>query len=306
MVKLAAVSCASDPRNKKANLDTMVRWIEEAAKQNVDILVFPEGQLTGRGTGFMTEYKAEDKLYWFENCELVPEGPSVKEVIRQAKKHGMYVCWGMVERDPKRATIMHNVSVLVGPEGFVGKYRKVHLPLAERFWSTPGFDFPVFDTDFGKVGLMTCFDKMYPEVARSLAVQGAEIILCGTGWPNLTQSEDDPDHKAYMTITPARALENMVVWVEATAADAADAEKKRFEGHSMIYGPSPNQLLDITGFGEGMAVAEIDLQAELARARFVSMNGSDLLQDRVPSAYWHLTEFDEYSRFAAGLKTYDK
>lgn len=306
MVKLAAVSCSSDPRNKQANLDKMLEWIEKAAEQNVDIIVFPEDHLTGLGTGFMTEYKAEDKMYWFENCELVPEGPSVQTIIEAAKKHDMYVCWGMCERNPERSTIMHNCSVLVGPEGYIGKYRKVHLPLCERFCITPGFDYPVFDTKHGKVALLTCFDKMYPEVARSYAVQGAEIMLCGTGWPNLTQSEEDPDHKAYLTITPARALENMVVWVEATTADAEDAPVKMFEGHSMIYGPSPNQCLAMIGFGEGMAVAEIDLQKELAQARFVSMNGSDLLQDRVPSTYWHLTAFDEYSRFAAGLKEYDR
>ena len=308
MVKLAAVSCASDPRNKQANLDKMVEWCTKAAEQGVNMIVFPEDHLTGLGVGElgMTAYNAEDKMYWAHNAELVPEGPSTQKMIEVAKQFDMYICWGMSERDPNRASILHNCSVLVGPEGFVGKYRKVHLPLCERLWVTPGTDFPVFDTKWGKVGLMTCFDKMYPEAARCLAVKGAEIILCGTGWPNLTQSEDDPDHKAYLTFTPARALENQIVWVEATTGDAADAPVKMFEGHSMIWGPNAQQLLAMTGFGEDMAVAEIDLQEEIFHARFVDLQGSTLLEDRVPSAYWPLTAYDEYSRYAQGLKEYDE
>lgn len=305
MVKLAAVSCPSDARNKQANLDKMIEWAYKGKEQGVDIMVFPEDHLTGLGTHFMNEFFPPDKLYTIEIAELVPEGPSTQKMIEVAKDCNMYIAWGMAERDPNRYDALYNCCVLVGPEGFVGKYRKVHLPLCERLMVLPGFDYPVFDTKFGKVGLMTCYDKMYPEVAKSLALQGADIILCSTGWPNLTQSLDDPDHIAYMTISPARALENMIVWVEATTCNGAGSDPI-FEGHSMILGPNPGQIFAQIGFEEGMAVAEVDVEKEIVNARVVSMGGSDINRDRVPSTYWRLTEFNEYQPFSAGLKNHNE
>ncbi len=90
----------------------------------------------------------------------------------------------MAEQDSENWDMLYNTLVLVGPDGYIGKYRKVHLPLTERIMMYPGDgDYPVFETRFGKVGLMICFDKAYPEVARSLALKGAEILLCPTAWP---------------------------------------------------------------------------------------------------------------------------
>lgn len=301
-MKLAAVSCPSNPRDKQANVDKMVEWIEKAAAQGVDMMVFPEDHLTGTGTHFMNEFFPPDKLYWLDIAELVPEGPTTQKMIELAAKYHMYIAWGMTEKDPNRFDVIHNCCAFVGPEGFIGKYRKVHLPLAERLVITPGFDYPVFDTEFGKVGLMTCFDKMFPEVARIYAIKGANIILCSTGWPNLTQSLDDPDHKAYVTIMPARAAENMIFIAEATSSNMPGGPDI-FESHSWILGPNPGQILaQVDSFDEGMAVAEFDLEKEIINARVVSMGGSDICRDRVPSTYGELTKFNEYEPYSVGLK----
>lgn len=300
-MKLAAVSCPSHPRDVKKNLEKITEWVDRAASQGVDMVLFPEYALPGMGCGSLTTFSAEDKLYWQNVSEPVPDGPSVQALIGKAKENGIYICWGMCERDEENPYMTYNTSVLVGPEGYVGKYRKVHFPVCERLYHSPGVEFPVFDTKFGKVGLITCFDKMFPEAARSMAVKGAEIILCGTGWPNLTQSEEDPDHKAYLTISPARALENMVIWAEATTCNGAGSPPV-FEGHSMILGPSPQQFYDMIGFEEGMAVADIDVQDEIRQARIVSMQGSDILRDRVPSAYSELVKFNKYAPYSIGLR----
>lgn len=234
MVKIATVCMGSDPRDKAANRNKMIAYIEKAAAQEADLIVFPEEILTGVGTVGMQQFKGEDKLFMQQASELVPEGESTRIFVEQARKHNLYICWGMAEKDPDRFDATHNVAVLVGPEGYVGKYRKVHLPLCERLYHYPGTgDYPVFDTKIGKIGLEVCYDKCFPEVARSMALKGAQIILGPTCWPNISGTLDDPDHKVHVTFSQARAMENMVFFVDANHSGAF------MGGHSMIVGPNP-------------------------------------------------------------------
>ena len=145
-------------------------------------------------------------------------------------------------------------------------------------------DYPVFDTRIGKVGLMICFDKAYPEVARTLALKGANILLCPTAWPSIETSEDDNDYKAGNVFSFARALENMCFFVDSCVSGPFEM------GHSRIIGPNPMQVCATTGFEEGMAVADVDVHGEIAKARIASMAGSDLLKDRKPATYGELVK----------------
>ena len=272
-------------RDKAANKEKMTSFIEAAADQHADFILFPELALGGLPENPMFIFKPEDAFYQHEVAELVPEGESTQYFIGLAKKHDMYIAWGMAEQNEENWDMIHNTLVLVGPEGYIGKYRKVHLPLTERIMMYPGEgDYPVFETRFGKVGLMICFDKAYPEVARALALKGADVLLCPTAWPAIEPNEDDNDFKAGNVFSFARALENMCFFVDSCLSG-------RFEmGHSRIIGPNPMQVCATTGFEEGMAVADVDIQGEILKARLASMAGSDLLKDRKPATYGELVK----------------
>jgi predicted amidohydrolase len=184
-VRLAAVN--HRPRGSKSpqqNLEQFAKLIAEAAGKKADIVCLPEG-ITVVGTG---------KKY-ADVAEPVP-GPSTKFLGGHAKAHGVYVVAGIYERD---GTAVYNTSVLLGRDGaLVGKYRKVCLPREEIDGGiTPGKEYPVFDTDFGRVGMMICWDVHFPEVARGLAARGAEVILM-------------PIWGGNETLAQARALENQV------------------------------------------------------------------------------------------------
>ncbi len=169
--------------------------IEQAARQKADLVVLPE-TLTQTGVG---------KTY-AEVSEPVP-GPSTEYFGTLAKKHNLYIVAGLVERD---AHLIYNVAVLIGPDGkLVGKYRKVTLPRGEiEMGVAPGHEYPVFDTRFGKVGMMVCYDGFFPEVARELSNRGAEVIA----WP---VAGCNP------LLAAARACENHVFLVSSTYSDVS-------------------------------------------------------------------------------------
>ena len=164
-VRLAAVHYT--PKGGKSSLDTPCKvyepFIAEAAKQKADLVVLGETiTYVGMGRDFT------------KVAEAVP-GPSTDYFGTLAKKHNSYIVAGLVERD---GHLLYNVAALIGPDGeLVGKYRKVCLPRDEvEGGITAGKDYPVFDTRFGKLGMMVCYDGFFPEVARELTNRGAEVI----------------------------------------------------------------------------------------------------------------------------------
>lgn len=284
MAVLASVAMETS-HDKEANKAKMQRFVEEASRRSGDLIVFPEYVLAGLPNNPMFVFNPDDARYQHENAELVPDGPSTQFFIELAKHNDIYIAWGMVEQDPEDWDIIYNTVVLVGPEGFVGKYRKVHLPLTERILMYPGEgDYPVYDTRFGRVGLMVCFDKCYPEVARTLALKGADILVCPTAWPALEPNEDDNDYKAGNIFSFARALENMCFFIDSCLAGQYEM------GHSRIIGPNPGQVCATTGFEEGMAIVDVDVHEEITKARLYAMAGSDLLKDRKPATYTELAK----------------
>ena len=170
-------------------------FIAEAARQKADLVVLGE-TLTYVGLG---------KKY-HEVAESIP-GPSTDYFGRLAKKHNLYIVPGLLERD---GHLVYNVAVLIGPDGkVIGKYRKVCLPRSEiEGGLTPGSEYPVFPTRFGKVGLMVCYDGFFPEVARQLTNHGAEVIA----WPVWGCNP---------LLASARACENHVYLVSSTYEDVS-------------------------------------------------------------------------------------
>ena len=185
MVKVASIN--HRPRGLKSsqeNLDSFAKWIDEAGANKADIVCLPEAcTLIGRGSDYLAA------------AEPIP-GPATEFLGKAAARNKMYIVAGLLERDGPAA---YNTSVLIGRDGkLIGKYRKICLPRSEYDGGlAPGNEYPIFETDFGKVGMMICWDVAYPEIARELAARGAEIILM-------------PIWGGNETLCKARAIENQV------------------------------------------------------------------------------------------------
>ncbi len=202
--------------------------IAEAARQKAELIVLPE-TLTYYGTG--------KKMH--ECAEPVP-GPSTAYFGELAQKHDIHIVAGLIE---KEGDAIYNVSALIGPDGkLIGKYRKVTLPRGEiEAGITPGNDYPVFQTRFGKVGMMICYDGFFPEVARALTIRGAEVIA----WPVWGCNP---------MLARARACENHVFIASSTYTDTAKHDWM-ITGIFDHYGDVIAQTND---WGH-IAIAEIDL-----------------------------------------------
>lgn len=163
-VRLAAIHFSPNgTKTAQENRELFAPLVAKAAEQHADLAVLPEA-LTCQGNGLM----------YADVAEPVP-GPSTKYFGALAKQHGLYLVAGIVEKD---GYLMYNTAILMDPEGkLAGKYRKVTLPRLEEEWGAmPGHEYPVFDTKFGRLGIMICYDGFFPEVARELSNRGAEVI----------------------------------------------------------------------------------------------------------------------------------
>src|SRR5437660_829253 len=169
--RVAAVSMngfLGEPERVLAAIDG---WCERAAAEKVELVLFPELVVQGHCT----------PNTW-ELAELVPDGPSVARLAQIAKRHRLVLCAGLSE---KERDIVYNTQVLVGPDGYIGKQRKLHLSRDEGFYYKGGRDLPVFDVGPCRVGVVICYDNQFPEVARVARERALANYMLRTRRPEL-------------------------------------------------------------------------------------------------------------------------
>jgi predicted amidohydrolase len=239
-----------------------------ASQQRVDLIVFPELITSGYELG----------VRFTELAQRVP-GPTINLMAQRANEYGVYIAFGMVTKE-RVESVLYNSAVLVGPDGdLVDVYNKIHLRGEERMAFREGFKLPVAETEVGNIGMMIGYDLAFPEVARSLALEGAEILVVMANWEAAQIDE-------WKTYVRARAYENSVY--VAAANRIGEDVTINFGGESMVVGPRGQVYATLaeetdpdTGAPlEGFAVARIDLDA-------VRKNREEhqFIQNRQPAVY---------------------
>ncbi|KQU04443.1 acyltransferase [Rhodococcus sp. Leaf7] len=289
------ISVASERfgRDMAESYATIERNIVEARRRGSSLLVLPEaclgGYLPSLGGGEETEEKRQRRLQNLPPA-LELDGPEIARVAAMAGD--MVVTFGFCEAD---GPVRYNAAVTVHGDGVLGSYRKVHQPLGENLCYSAGSEYRAFDTPVGRMGMQICYDKAFPEAAREIALDGAEIITSLSAWPTsrtgrAADMAQDRWKLRFDIYDQARALENQVVWVAANQAGSFGSLD--FVCSAKIVGPG-GEILAGTGIEPGLATATLDVQRAIAAARGGGMYN---LRDRRPSIYGTITDEDSMSR----------
>lgn len=251
------------------NLVKMTEMISKiASQQKVDLIVFPELITSGNELG----------VRFTELAQRVP-GPTVNLMAQRANEYGVFIAFGMVTKE-RVESVLYNSAVLVGPDGdLIETYDKVHLRGEERMAFREGFKMPVAETEIGNIGLMLGYDLAFPEVARSLSLDGADILCIMANWEAAQIDE-------WKTYVRARAYENSVFI--AAANRVGEDVTLNFGGESMVVGPRGQIYASLAEETdpesgaplEGFAVARIDLD-EVRKNR----EEYQFIQNRQPLVY---------------------
>jgi N-carbamoylputrescine amidase len=268
-LRMAAVAANFD-RDLERDFARVATLVTQARAAGVRLLALPEGTLGGYLLSL--DGTAEPPP------AFAPDGPEVTRLAALASD--LVVIAGYAEADGDR---IYNSVVCVNGDGVLGHHRKVHQPLHESAHYAAGDRFEAFDTPVGRLGMMICYDKAFPEAARALAVDGAEIIVCVSAWPGARTNPaqdlaQDRWKRRFDLFDRARALENQVVWLSANQSGTFGS--LRFVASAKVVDPGGDLLAD-TGVTDGMAVADVEVVAALETAR----RSMGHLRDRRPDAY---------------------
>ena len=221
IVKIACCQMEPIVGNKSDNLKKSIQMIEEAASNGANLIVLPE--LCNSGYVFETREEA------FELSEEIPSGESCKSWSKICKKLGVHIVAGINER---AGDLLYNSSVVLGPNDYVGTFRKVHLWNEENLFFEPGdLGFPVFKTPIGRISCHICYDSWFPESYRLAALQGADIVCVSTNWVPIPGQDKDREAMANILVMGAAHVNSVFI----AAADRIGTERGQpFIGQSLI------------------------------------------------------------------------
>jgi N-carbamoylputrescine amidase len=261
-----------------SNVAASLSMIDEAAERGARLVVLPE--LCNSGYRFASREEA------FALAEEIPGGPTIKAWAERAARHGLYLVAGICER---AGSSLYNSAVVLGPEGYLGTFRKVHLWNEETLYFEPGdLGFPVFPTPIGRIGVAICYDGWFPETFRLCALQGADIVCVPTNWVPIPGQAQGRQAMANILAMAAAHSNSMFI----ACADRVGAERGQpFEGQSLIVsytgwpvaGPASRD-------SEEILLAEIDLREARRKRNWNAFN--QVLRDRRTDVYGEMLGSD--------------
>ena len=263
---------------KKLNLEHQMKLIEQAAKQGVQVLCLQEV--------FNTPYFcAEQQTKWYDATEKIPDGPTVRLMQEVAKKHNMVLVVPIYEVEI--TGVYYNTAAVIDADGkYLGKYRKTHIPqVAPGFWEKyyfkPGnLGYPTFDTAVGRIGVYICYDRHFPEGARALGLNGAEIVF------NPSATVAGLSEYLWKLEQPAHAVANgYFVGAINRVGKEAPWNIGEFYGQSYFCDPRGQFLATGSRDKDELIVADLDLD-KIKEVR----NTWQFFRDRRPETYEQLTK----------------
>lgn len=283
IVKVSLVQYAPVWLERERNTERMVKFTEEEARTGAELIVFPEisnvGYITPVTIGQLPSFDAkttanEFAVKYIKASEPIP-GPTTEALGNVTRRYGVYVVVGLSELSSVLPAVLHSSAVLIGPRGIVGVYRKVHIPLNERYFFHPGSTIEVFKTDLGNIGLSVCYDGRFPELARILGLKGAEIV-CAV-WASFgVKGLIDPEMMKHRAVV--RAQENGFYYLSCNCVGKVG--DTTLLGHSTMAAP----------VGDIIAHSDSDeeevIRAELRNDEILKYRASlGVFRDRRPELY---------------------
>lgn len=227
--------------NTNATTLLVAEKAREAAADGSKLIAFPECFLTGGS------FDDRDSLL---AVAVDVERGDLEPIVQAARETGIYIVVGFYQKRGQQAL---NTAALIGPEGIIGLHHKMHLPfmIGDRFVDIPEIEGPsVFDTKIGKIGLAICYEIRFPEVVRTLALAGAELVVLPAAWPEAARILPD-------IFSRVRAAENFVYFMSSNRNDLDDG--MQFMGSSHVIGPDGNEIIN-GGMADGIFSVDVDLE----------------------------------------------
>jgi len=265
-IALAQIDIAFADRAR--NLERMIEVLDKTSAKGTKLTVFPEAALTGYCFDSLDDARP--------HAETIP-GPSTERMRQVCQKLDAFVVYGLLEADGPR---IFNACALVGPDGVVGSYRKIHLPYlgVDRF-TTPGDrPFAVHEAAGMRIGIHICYDGGFPESARVMTLLGADLVVLPTNWPPGSEC------MAGFAVN-TRAMENNIYY--AACNRVGEERGFRFIGMSKICDPRGGALAEAAHDREEILYAEIDVEKARQKKiiRVPKLHEIDRVRDRRPEMY---------------------
>ena len=272
-MRIAVVQLDIKIADVAGNRERMIAKMRETREAGAELTIFPECALTGYCFESLEEARP--------HAEPIP-GPSVSKMAEACSALGTYVVFGMLESDGSR---VFNALALVGPQGLVASYRKIHIPYlgVDRFVDFGDRPFDVHEINGVRIGMNICYDGGFPEPARCLALMGADLIVLPTNWPPSAEPAAD-------FAINTRSLENTVYYA---ACDRVGVERGiPFIGKSKITDPLGKTIAFADHTDEAILYAEIDVARSRKKhlIRQAGVNEVNRMADRRPEMYGKITE----------------